>query len=130
MEWKLVRLELASSWQYPRGSAGRSYSFRLPLTEDGLIDAPALEANPMRATVRRYWPNEPDVVGHLLHTPCGFSVRYEDGAAADGRSGGELDGDCDHQLVQFDKEAIHVGEHIFLTGPDGRQLRFRIASIQ
>ena len=37
MKWKVIRLELASNWEFPKGSAGRSYLIRLPLTDDGAI---------------------------------------------------------------------------------------------
>jgi len=124
MKWKVIRLELASSWEFPRGSAGRSYLIRVPLTEDGAIDTAALESQPARATVRRHWPNQADMVGHLERTPVGYAIRYE----MNGNSG--ADGHGDHLLFQFGADAIRVGEQIFLTEPDGRQLRFRIASLQ
>lgn len=129
MKWKVVRLELASSWQFPRGSAGRSYLIRLPLTEDGAIDTAALESHPAQATVRRHWPNEADMIGHLEHTPTGYAIRYDgNGEAKPGES--LRTGDGGDRLFEMRSEAIKVGEQIFLTEPDGRQLRFRIASLQ
>ena len=128
MKWKMVRLELASSWQFPRGSAGRSYLVRLPLNDDGAIDAAALGAQPSRATVRRYWPNEADMVGHLVHTPKGYAIQYEmDGAHRTGGSG--TAGNSDQRLFQFGADAIRVGEEIFLTEPNGIDVRYRIASL-
>ena len=123
MQWKVIRLELASNWEFPRGSAGRSYLIRLPLTEDGAIDTETLESQPTRATVRRYWPNQADMLGHLVRTPMGYAIRYE----ASGRSTGEA---SETALFQFGADAIKVGEQIFLAEPDGRQLNFRIASMQ
>lgn len=123
MQWKIIRLELASNWEFPRGSAGRSYLIRLPLNDDGAIDTETLESQPTRATVRRYWPNQADMLGHLVRTPMGYAIRYE----PNGRSshdGGEP------ALFQFGADAIRVGEQIFLAEPDGRQLNFRIASMQ
>ena len=130
MKWKMIRLELASSWQFPRGSAGRSYLVRLPLKEDGTIDSTALEAQPARATVRRYWPNEADMVGQLIHTPTGYAIQYElDGPArSNGHSG--ANGHCELRLLQFGAQAISVGEEILLTEPDGHQVRYRIANLQ
>lgn len=120
MKWKVIRLELASSSQFPRGSAGRTYLIRLPLTGDGAIDAATLEAQPARATVRRYWANEADKLGYVVRTPLGYAIRYE----ANGHS------DEESKLFRFGSETIKAGEQIMLTELDGSQLRFRIASLQ
>jgi hypothetical protein len=128
MNWKVIRLELASSWEFPRGSAGRSYLIRLPLSDDGAIDAATLESQPSRATVRRHWPNQADMLGYLVRTPMGFAIRYEaNGVESNGWMAGN--GSNDQQLLQFGAEAIKLGEQIFLTEPDGSRLRFRIANL-
>ena len=123
MEWKIIRLELASNWEFPKGSAGRSYLIRLPLTDDGAIDTETLESQPARATVRRHWPNQADMLGHLVRTQMGYAIRYE----ANCRSS---DAANEPTLFQFGADAIKVGEQIFLAEPDGRQMNFRIASMQ
>ena len=129
MNWKVIRLELASSWEFPRGSAGRSYLIRLPLGDDGAIDMATLESHPARATVRRYWPNQADMLGYLVRTPMGYAIRYEPSGTR--RNGQPESGQKrDQQLFQFGAEAIKVGEQISLTEPDGRELQFRIASLQ
>ena len=131
MKWKVIRLELASSWKFPRGSAGRSYLIRLPLTDEGAIDIRALQSQPSRATVRRYWPNEADMVGHLVQTRTGYGIRYEMNGSAARRNGGcEANGHADPPLFPFGADAIKVGEEIFLTEPDGHQVRYRIANLQ
>lgn len=128
MKWNMIRLELASSWQFPRGSAGRSYLLRIPLTEGGKIDSAALATQPMRATVRRYWPNEADMVGRLVETPDGFAIQYElNGTVSNDNSTPNCDED---QLYQFEAGIIEVGEEIFLTEPDGQQVKYRVASLQ
>ena len=78
MTWKVIRLELASSWEFPRGSAGRSYLIRLPLTDEGAIDTATLASQPARATVRRYWANEADMIGNLVPTPQGYAAAWHD----------------------------------------------------
>jgi hypothetical protein len=128
MKWKVVRLELASNWEFPRGSAGRSYLIRLPLKEDGEIDALTLESQPARATVRRYWPNQADMVGYLIHTPTGYAIRYEMNGS---RSNSEArPNGTNPPLFQFGADAISIGQEIFLTEPDGQEARFRIADMQ
>lgn len=129
MNWKVIRLELASSWEFPRGSAGRSYLIRLPLTEDGVIDTEALESQPGHATVRRHWPNQADMLGYFVRTPLGYAIRYEMSAAElNGKV--QANGPDDPRLIQFGADAIEVGEQIFLTEPDGSRMRFRIAGLQ
>jgi len=131
MKWKVIRLELASSWQFPKGSAGRSYLIRLPLTDEGEIVTSALESQPMRATVRRYWPNEADQVGHLIRTPAGFAIRYEtNGNAGANGASRKANGDANQPLFQFGADAIKVGEELFLTEPDGHSVRYRVANLQ
>ena len=129
MKWKLIRLELASSWEFPRGSAGRSYLIRLPLTEEGAIDKATLESHPALATVRRYWPNQADMIGHVVRTPMGYAICYEmNGAGLNGNA--EANAGHEPRLFQFGADAFKVGEEIFLTEPNGDQTRFRIASMQ
>lgn len=128
MKWKVVRLELASSWEFPRGSAGRTYLIRLPLTEDGAIDTATLESQPTRATVRRYWANEADMLGFLVPTPQGYAIRYEMNGSS--KANGNANGAFDERLLNFGAETVKVGEQIFLTEPGGSEMRFRIASLQ
>ena len=128
MNWKVIRLELASSWEFPRGSVGRSYLIRLPLTEEGAIDNAALETHPGHATVRRHWSNEADMLGYLVRTPMGYAIRYEANGAT--RDPVETNGAGCQRLLQFGAEAIEVGEQIFLTEPDGSKLHFRVAGMQ
>ena len=127
MKWKVIRLELASSWEFPRGSAGRSYLIRLPLTDEGCIDTTMLEQQPAHATVRRHWPNQADMVGRLIRTPLGFAIQYENVPAAV-NGGPATNGHCDPQLFQFGAEAIRGGDEIVLTEPDGYQGRYRVAN--
>lgn len=124
MTWKVIRLELASSCEFPRGSAGRSYLVRVPLTDEGRIDTATLESEPVRATVRRYWSNEADMLGYLEHGQQGYAIRYELDA------NGKPNGHADPPLLQLGAGSIKIGEEILLTEPDGHQLRLRVASLQ
>lgn len=65
MTWQSIRLELDRTRDFPNGSAGRAYLLRLPLCEDGAVDPAAILESPGRATMRRFWPNEPDISGHV-----------------------------------------------------------------
>jgi hypothetical protein len=117
MQWKLIRLELASSGDFPRGSAGRAYLLRAPMNDDGEIDGTVLEQEPGRAIVRRHWANEADKIGYLVRTPSGVAIRYEsDQNVAPG-------------LFPIGCTSIKVGQQVVLTDLDGRELPFRVANL-
>lgn len=118
MPWKVVRLELAASSEYPRGSAGRSYLIRLPLGDDGMLDVASLEAEPMRATVRRFWSNQPDMHGTIVRTPSGLAVEYE-GC-----------GDNSPQLCALNADRFQTGNMVVMKGPHGTKRRFRVTDVQ
>lgn len=113
MTWKAVRLELARTKEFPNGSAGRAYLLRLPLGEDGVIDDRAYRANPTYATVRRYWPNEPDRAGYLLPQGSGWAFSY----AIDL---------LDRDRANLEAGPIRLGGELTILEADGRQLPFRV----
>jgi hypothetical protein len=65
-QWNVVRLELARTPEFPGGSASRAFMLRVPLNKEGLIDEASLARRPAMATVRRFWPNEPDQTGYVV----------------------------------------------------------------
>lgn len=117
MMWKSIRLELAKTDEFPRGSPSRSYLLRLPLDDDGAIDEAELRQQPRHATVRRFWPSQPDLAGYVVRSPRGWELAYdfERPEAALGR----IDGD-----------ALRVGECVTLAEPNGCELPFRVASVE
>lgn len=117
MPWKVVRLELAESSEFPRGSAGRSYLIRLPLDGDGTLDYVNLEAEPTRATVRRFWPNQPDMHGTVVRTPSGLAIEYE------------ARGADSPQPCILDANRFQIGDNVTMTGPNGNKRNFRVVSL-
>jgi hypothetical protein len=117
MTWKNIRLELARTQEFPQGSASRAYLLRLPVDDDGLINEAELRTLPGRATVRRFWPNEPDMSGYVIQTPRGWAFSYRIGE------------EDDEAIFHLETHRICAGEYITLTEPDGRQLPFRVASV-
>lgn len=113
MTWTMIRLELARTPAFPNGSAARSYVMRLPLGADGRIDEWEYRHHPEYATVRRFWPNEPDRDGHLL--------RMEDGWALSQAAGGAC--------FRLEAQAIRSGSHLTLTEPDGARLPFEVKAL-
>jgi hypothetical protein len=117
MNWKMIRLELARTKDFPEGSVSRAYLLRLPLREDGLIDEGTLRKMPARATVRRFWPNQPDMSGYVIRTPQGWGFSYEPGE------------EDDENVYHLETHPIRPGEYITLTEPDGQRLPFRVAGL-
>ena len=118
MNWKSIRLELARTPDFPEGSASRAYLLHLPLREDGLIDETSFREAPASATVRRFWPSEPDMAGYVIRARGGWAFSYEPG---------EEDDEC---IFHLETHPIRPGEYITLTEPDGRRLPFRVASLK
>ena len=114
-QWKAIRLELGRTSDFPTGSVSRAYVVRLPVTDHGNIDGPVLLGNPRRATGRRFWPCEPDRVGHVVHTDSGWAFRCN----------------CSEQPDAILKaKRVELGEEILVAEGNGPQLPFRVASIK
>ena len=118
MTWKSIRLELARTKEFPEGSASRCYLLRLPIGEDGFIEEKSMREAPAQATVRRFWPNQPDLSGYVIATPRGWAFSYKPGE------------DDDEAVFHLETHPIRLGEYITLTEPDGEKLPFRVASLQ
>lgn len=117
MSWKNIRLELDRAALFPRGSTHRCYLLQLPLEKGGLIDEDMVRASPRRATVRRFWPSQPDLRGYVIKMSKGWAFSYES----------RIDGD--ETVFQLDTHPMGVGECLTLTEPDGERLPFRVTDI-
>lgn len=114
MSWKTVRLELAKTSDHPNGSPVRAYLMRLPLDRNGAISPLDYERDPNRATVRRFWPNEPDRAGTLDHGPLGWSLVFRQGPSA-------------QEIYHMQTLKIALDQHVVIAAPDGQWLPFRVA---
>lgn len=117
MTWTTIRLELARTPAFPNGSAARSYVLRLPLANDGRIDEREYGSHPELATVRRFWPNQPDRHGRLLRTKGGWALAYDSVA----EEGGEM--------LRLGGKAISTGSHVMLNSPNGDRLPFEVKAL-
>lgn len=115
--WQRLRLELARTAQFPEGSPDRGYVIRVPLDDDNLIDADALQTHQEVATVRRFWPGETGMGGFVVATPRGWGFSYRPG---------EEDDEIIHQL---ESHRLGLGDYITLTEPDGDQAPFKVVSV-
>ena len=116
MNWKSIRLELGRTNDFPNGSASRAYLMRLPLAPDGSIDEQAVVTKPEQATVRRMWPSQPDVSGHLIRSGDRWAFLA-------GRSGAD-------KSVYSEMGGEPISEGALLTlRENGQELPFRVAKL-
>lgn len=111
--WNLIRLELDRTPEFPSGSASRAYMLCAPLDADGMIDAAALARHPGLATVRRFWPNEPDRSGYLVRSEDGWAVAFLSEAG-------------NEEFVHLSAGPLRIGECLSLCKPDGKVFPFRV----
>jgi hypothetical protein len=115
MSWKSVRLELARSPGFPRGSASRAFLLRLPLRAGGSIDAGAIDDNESRATFHRFWASEPDLSGRIVSHEGSWQLCCT------------RVGSCP-VFVMRDSPLV-ADQNILIEGPDEIALPFRVVSI-
>jgi len=113
--WKQIRLELASTPEFPAGSVSRAYLLRLPISDDDHVDVAAYRQNPRRAVVRRHWSSEPDQRGQLLEAGEEWIIH--------------CDGKPDSRL-ELDGKPLRLGQQIPIKIGEGIELPLRIASIR
>ena len=117
---KRVRLELARDPEYPAGSHHHGYEFAAPLDDEGRIDAAEWKKQRERCRVRRFWGDESDEVGHIIHRPGGgWAFHYD----IHGRGEGDESG------FRFDKHAFKPGEYVSIREHDGVLRTFRVMAV-
>jgi len=118
MKLTIVRLELARTEGFPAGSHHHGYEFVAPLTEDGHIDVEAWRVNRDKCTVRRFWENQPDEIGHLSHVGKGWRFDYRAGDSSD-----------DEPFFKLDQHPLAIGLYVSVTEHDGVQRPFKVVAM-
>jgi len=113
-----VRLLLARNPGFPDGSNARGYELHVPLSADGHLDEAGYRARKAECTVRRFWENEPDQEGRLVHGRHGWRFDY---------GPGEEDDEPVHRL---EAHVFRPGEYVSVREADGETLTFRIVSVR
>jgi hypothetical protein len=117
MTLKKIRLELARTPDAPEGDRRCGYEFIAPLNAKGQLDAQAWPGERSKCTVRRFWTNQDDEHGMLVHHRGGqwfFSYRA-----------GEED---DEPIFRFATHAFVPGEYVSITEHDGVERPFLVAA--
>src|SRR5215475_3351578 len=68
-DFKRIRLDLARSKEFPNGSFRHGYEFVAPLDSTGHMDLKLWRQHRDHCRVRRFWDDEEEQVGLLVHKP-------------------------------------------------------------
>jgi hypothetical protein len=118
MALKKIRLELARTADAPEGDRRCGYEFIAPLDAKGRLDARAWPLEKGKCTVRRFWTNQDDEHGILVHHRGDrwlFSYRPGD--------------EDDEPIFRLEKHAFAPGEYVSITEHDGITRPFRVADV-
>ena len=118
MALKQIRLELARTKDYPTGSAKHGYEFVAPLDAEGRLDLAEWQDVGQACIVHRFWGEEEDETGQLVHHGAGWAFSYEPGE------------DDDEPIFRFDTHVFTQGEYISVTEHDGVTRPFRVAWVR
>jgi hypothetical protein len=120
MKLSKIRLVLARDPEFPDGSSEHGYEFFAPLDKNGRIDAKSWQALRARCRVKRFWGDEPEELGHLLHKRGGTWAFHYDihGDAEDDEAG-----------YRFGDHLFKPGEYVSIREHDEGMRTFRIAAV-
>lgn len=114
-----IRLNLARTKEFPQGSARHGYEFTAPLDETGHIDATLWKKERDHCRVRRFWGDEVEEIGHLIHRPGGSWAFHYD-----------IDGDDDDEAgYRFGAHAFNPGEYVSIKDEDGDMHTFQVVTV-
>jgi len=122
--FKRIRLNLARSPEFPRGSSRHGYEFVAPLDSNAHIDVEQWRAHRDHCRVRRFWEGEDDEIGLLVHKPGGaeharWVFDYDPDAEDDDESG-----------YRFGAHAFRPGEYVSIRGDDGEMHTFQVTTVE
>jgi hypothetical protein len=121
---KRIRLNLARSREFPKGSARHGYEFVAPLEVSGHIDPALWRKYREHCRVRRFWNGEEEL-GHLIHRPGG----PEHARWFFDYNGGTEDQD-DETGYRFATHAFRPGEYVSIRDEEGGMHTFQVVSVE
>ena len=112
-----VRLELARCHDFPEGSRRHGYEFALPLTTAAKLDRDGFAKDRQGTQFRRFWGDEEDRQGILVHHRTGWQLSFTDGGGAD------------EVIFRGDQHRFAVGDYVSIKELDGETRTFRVAAV-
>ncbi len=113
-----IRLEMARNEGYPEGSSHHGYEFNAPLTDDGHISKQVWNEHAADCTVRRFWGDEEEEHGRLIHFGDRWVFHY---------TGHDVDDD--EPIFRMGDHEFKVGEYISITEHDEEMYTFKVVSV-
>jgi hypothetical protein len=119
IELKRIRLTMARTKAFPEGSQRHGYEFVAPLDATGHIDAVAWKTVRDQCHVRRFWGDEADDIGHLVHRPGGsWAFHYDVAGDEDDEAG-----------YRFGAHTFNVGDYVSIKDEDGELHTFQVVAV-
>jgi hypothetical protein len=121
---KRIILQLARSKEFPSGSARYGYDLVAPLDVHGHIDPESWRKHQKECRVRRFWGDEEDAAGLLVHKPGGAEhARWMFDYAA----GGNEDEEAGYR---FGMHTFAPGEYVSIRDHGGELHTFKVTSVE
>jgi hypothetical protein len=122
--FKRIRLNLARSKEFPQGSDKNGYEFAAPLDAKGHIDVALWNQDRAHCRVRRFWADEDDRIGFLVHKPGGpeharWVFDYDPTVQDDDESG-----------YRFGAHTFRPGEYVSIRDEGGETHTFLVVSVE
>ena len=119
-----ITLHLARSKEFPEGSARHGYVITAPLDEQGRLQQAEWARQRTYCRVRRFWRNEADRQGVLVHRPGGaggatWMIDYNLDQLGDEEPGYRLN---QHRFVQ--------GEYVTIQDENEKPYTFEIVAVR
>jgi hypothetical protein len=115
-----IRLNLARTPEFPDGSNRHGYKFTAPLDADGHVDAELWRKHRDECRVVRFWGDEEEDIGHLVHRPGGsWGFIYDLSGDEDDEAGFKLQS---HRFVP--------GEYVSIRDDDGKLHPFTVVTVE
>jgi len=121
---KHIKLQLARSKEFPSGSSRHGYDIVAPLDAEGRIDPELWRVHREACRVRRFWDDEEDAIGRLVHKPGGAEHArwmFDYGGADD---------EDDESGYRFGAHKFLPGEYVSIRGHDGELHTFVVATVE
>lgn len=120
-----IRLQLARSKEFPSGSSRHGYDLVAPLDKDGHIDPELWRKHQTECRVRRFWDNEEEAIGLLVHKPGGAEhARWMFDYGAGSNDEEEETG------YRFGTHTFAVGEYVSIRDHNGELHTFQVITVE